>query len=121
MPTFRRFEDIDAWKKARILTKEIYLMTSTTGFSRDFRLRDQIRRSTVSISANIAEGQGRRSDREFANFVNIALGSLAETKSHQYMALDLKFINQKQFQEIYGKLDEVGRMTFGLCKHLRKK
>ena len=121
MAKFEKFEEILAWQKARILTKHVYLLTKTGEFSKDFALRDQIRRSTVSISANIAEGQGRRSDREFANFLNIALGSLAETKSHLYLALDLDYVDQDKFDALYEKLDEVGRMTFSLIKHLRKR
>ncbi len=82
MATFRRFEDIKAWQKARILTKDIYLISQDGKFSKDFDLRSQIRRSATYIMANISEGQGRRSDKEFANLLNITLGSLAETKSH---------------------------------------
>ncbi len=119
MATFTRFEDINAWQKARNLTKEVYVITQNGAFSRDYDLRNQIRRSTISISANIAEGQGRRTDKEFANFLNISLGSIAETKSHLYLALDLDYIDRKIFDEIYEKLDEVGRMTYGLCSHLR--
>lgn len=70
--------------------------------------------------ANIAEGQGRRSDKEFANFLNIALGSVAETKSHMYLARDLDYVEARNFDEIYEKLDEVGRMIYGLIDHLRK-
>ena len=119
MTTFTRFEDIGAWKKARTLTKEVYLMTGDGRFSRDFDLKRQIRRSTISVTANIAEGQGRRSDREFANFLNIALGSIAETKSHLYLAMDMDYIEKEEFQKLYGKLDEVGKMTLGLCRYLR--
>jgi four helix bundle protein len=120
MPTFKRFEDIQAWQKAKILIKQIYLATAVEGFARDFELRNQIRRSSVSISANIAEGQGRRTDKDFAHFLNISLGSIAETKSHLYLAFDLGYINKELFDEIYGKLDEVGRMVFALSNHLRK-
>lgn len=120
MATFDRFEDIKAWQKARILTKDIYLLTHEGKFSTDYELRSQIRRSTTSIMANIAEGQGRRSDKEFANFLNISLGSVAETKSHLYIALDLNYISQNAFEDLYEKLDEIGKMTFGLCSHLRK-
>ncbi len=70
--------------------------------------------------ANIAEGQGRRSDRDFANFLNISLGSVAETKSHLYVTLDLDYIDQAFFDLTYKKLDEVGRMVFGLIGHLRQ-
>jgi four helix bundle protein len=119
MSTFNRFEDIQAWQKARIVAREIYLTTGNGEFGKDYDLRSQIRRSGVSIMANIAEGQGRRTNKDFANFLNISLGSVAETKSHLYLALDLSYINQTAFDEIYNKLDEVGRMTFALSNHLR--
>ena len=119
MATFKRFEDIQAWQKARVLSKQIYLAPAKGEFGRDFDLRSQIRRSAVSITSNIAEGQGRRTDRDFANFLNISLGSIAEIKSHMYLALDLDYVNQEFFDEIYEKLDEIGRMVFALCSHLR--
>lgn len=119
MATFKRFEDIQAWQKARILTKLVYQITKEGAFAGDFDLRSQIRRSSVSVMANIAEGQGRRTDKEFANFLNIALGSVAETKSHFYIALDLDYITRQVFDELYEKLDEIGRMTLALCNHLR--
>lgn len=119
MATFSKFEDIQVWQKARNLSGQVYKITSNGHFSQDFDLRRQIRRSCVSIMANIAEGQGRRSDKEFANFLNISLGSVAETKSHLYLALDLGYLEKPAFDAIYEKLDEVGRMTFALCKHLR--
>lgn len=119
MGTFARFEDIKAWQKAREVTAKISEATADSAFSKDFGLRDQIRRSTVSIMANIAEGFGRRTNREFANFLVIAHGSAAETQSHLYIALDLKYIDQDVFDAIYHLLDEVSRMTMGLCKHLQ--
>lgn len=69
--------------------------------------------------SNIAEGQGRRTDRDFAHFLNIALGSVAETKSHMYLAMDLGYISEHYFSDIYEKLDELGKMIFGLISHLR--
>lgn len=120
MATFKQFEDIQAWQKARVLAVEVYEICRNGEFAKDFDLRSQIRRSSTSIMANIAEGQGRRSDRDFANFLNIALGSIAETKSHLYLALDLRYIEQADFDNIYEKLDEIGRMVFSLSSHLRK-
>jgi len=120
MPTFRRFEDIHAWQRARTITKDIYLLSGRGDFGRDFDLRSQIRRSSNSIVSNIAEGQGRRTDKDFAHFLNISLGSVAETKSHMYLALDLCYVPQESFDEIYARLDEIGRMVFGLIEHLRK-
>ncbi len=87
MATFSRFEDIQVWQKARQLTKRIYEATSSEGFARDYGLRSQIQRASVSIMANIAEGFGRRSDKEFANFLNMAHGSVSEVQSHLYVAL----------------------------------
>ena len=119
MAGFKKFEEILAWQKARKVTKRIYEITGSGNFAKDFGLRDQIRRAAVSIMANIAEGQGRFSTKEFANFLNIAHGSIAETQSHLYIALDLDYLNQDDFTEIYDLLDEVARMTMSLMKHLR--
>ena len=121
MAGFARFEDIQAWQKARVIAKEIYVSSGKDEFGKDFDLRSQIRRSAVSIMSNIAEGQGRRTNKDFANFLNISLGSVAETKSHLYLALDLGYVAQTFFDELYQKLDEVGRMIFALSNHLRQK
>ena len=120
MAAIKRFEEIQAWQKARIVAKAVYAATSDGSFARDFGLRDQLRRSSVSAMANIAEGFGRRSDKEFANFLNIAQGSVAESQSHLYIALDLNYVGDEQFTELYAKFDEVGRMTHALAEHLRK-
>jgi len=119
MAGFKKFEEIKAWQKARKATKQVYEITTDGKFAKDFGLRDQIRRAAVSVMANIAEGQGRNSDKEFANFLNIAHGSLAETQSHLYIALDLEYLNENDFGQIYDLLDEVGKMTMSLMKHLR--
>ncbi|MEQ1921752.1 MAG: four helix bundle protein [Pyrinomonadaceae bacterium] len=119
MATITRFEDILGWQKARQVTTLIYEITGQGGFSKDFGLRDQIRRSSVSVMANIAEGFGRKSDKEFANFLNYAHGSVAETQSHLYVALDLKYLGQEQFETIYSMLDETSRILMGFSKHLR--
>ena len=88
LATIKRFEDIAAWKKARLLVRMIYEVSQTGKFKTDYAFRDQIRRSAVSIMANIAEGFGRNSRDAFANHLNIARGSAAETQSLLYVALD---------------------------------
>lgn len=120
MSTFKKFEEIQAWQKAREVTKLVYSISNNEKFTKDFSLRDQIKRASVSIMANIAEGHGRRTSTEFANFLNIARGSAIEVQSHLYVALDLKYINQAEFDEIYGMLEEVSRMTISLAQYLRK-
>jgi four helix bundle protein len=97
----------------------IYEVTTEGRFARDYGLRDQIRRASVSIMANIAEGFGRRSDKEFANFLNMAHGSVSEVQSHLYIALDLNYIGQTSFAELNNLLNEISRMTLVLAQHLR--
>jgi four helix bundle protein len=82
MATFRSFTEIDAWQKARQLTTEIYVVSNNSLFSKDFGLRDQIRRASVSIMANIAEGFGRSGSAEFQQYLAIAKGSVCEVISH---------------------------------------
>ncbi len=80
-----------------------------------------MQRASVSIMANIAEGHGRRSAKEFANFLNITRGSAIEVQSHLYVALDLNYIEKTEFDQIYEMLDEVSRMTISLSQYLRSK
>ena len=89
-----RFEDLIAWQKARELTKAIYQATTTIPFSKDFGLKDQIQRASVSIMSNIAEGFERGSHNEFHQFLVIAKGSCAEVKSQLYVALDANYLNE---------------------------
>jgi four helix bundle protein len=105
MGKIEKFEDINAWKKARELTKEIYLLTNNGDFSKDYALKDQVRRCSVSISSNIAEGFERQSDKEFARFLYIAKGSCGELRSQIYIALDVNYINKEQAQEIQNKAE----------------
>lgn len=119
MAAFRRFEDILAWQKARTMNQIIYSTTTQGDFSRDYDLRSQIRRASTSIMANIAEGFGRHSDRDFAHFLNIAYASSCEVQSHLYVALDLNYLTDKaRFEEIYSLADEICRMLFSLRQKL---
>ncbi len=119
MAGFRKFEDILAWQKARQSTRLIYQETVTGDFSKDYDLRNQIRRAGISIMANIAEGFGRHSDKEFANFINIAHGSATEVQSHLYVALDLGYLAQENFNVLYDLMSEICRMLYALGQKLR--
>ena len=119
MAKFEGFEDIEAWRKAYDVTLRIYALTGNGNFNRDFGLRDQIRRASVSIMANIAEGHGRKSNLEFANFLNLARGSTHEVQSHLHVAVGLGYIEQPVFEELYSLLSEVSRMTLALARYLR--
>ena len=110
MSRFEKFEDILAWQKAFAVTIEIYKITTNTYFAKDFGLKDQIRRAAVSVMANIAEGHGRKSNVEFANFLNIARGSAAEVQSHLHIAKGLGYINQDEFDCSYSLLTEISKL-----------
>lgn len=118
MAKIEKFEDIESWKLAREVTKLVYRVSSTGGFSRDFALRDQIRRSAISIMSNIAEGFERDGDKEFVQFLAIAKGSCGEARAQLYVALDQEYVNPAEFESIYEKLVETSRLIGGLMKYL---
>jgi len=119
MSTFQNFEEIEAWQKARLLTKEIYRISKKGPFSRDYGLCDQIRRSSTSIMANIAEGFERSGTGEFLQFLSIAKGSAGEVKSHLYVALDQEYLDEATFNRLYEVSAEVNKMIGGLMNYLR--
>ncbi len=120
MATFKTFEEIDAWKRARELTKRIYAVSGAGTFAKDFSLKDQIRRASVSIMSNIAEGYDRSGTGEFVQFLAIAKGSTAEVRSQLYVALDQDYFDQRVFAELSGLAMETGNMVGGLMKYLRR-
>ena len=91
------FEDLEVWKEARHLTRQVYQITQNSAFSKDFGLRDQIRRAAVSGMSNIAEGFERGGNREFLQFLYVARGSCGEVRSQLYVALDQGYISQGVF------------------------
>jgi four helix bundle protein len=120
MATFKRFEEIGAWKKARELTQRIYSVSQTGAFAKDFGLRDQIRRASVSIMSNIAEGHDRSGTGEFVQFLATAKGSAAEVKCQLYIALDQAYVNDSTFEELSAMATEIGNMIAGLMMYLRR-
>src|SRR6185503_10034400 len=97
MNKVERFEDLVAWQKARSLTRGIYQMTRQGAFAKDFGLGNQIQRAAVSVMSNIAEGFERGTRGEFHQFLSIAKASCAELRSQLYVALDIGYIDQQQF------------------------
>jgi len=109
-----KFEDLIAWQKARELTKGIYRVTKHGDFLKDFGLRDQIRRSSVSIMSNLAEGFERGGRSEFHQFLVYAKGSCAELRSQLYVALDVEYIDVVTFQNLDNLARETSRLVGGL-------
>jgi four helix bundle protein len=120
MSKIQRFEDIVAWQKARELTREIYAHAKIGPFAKDFGLREQIQRASVSIMGNVAEGFDRGGDKEFIQFLSISKGSCGEVKSHLYVALDQQYVNSTQFDRLYNSADEVGRLLAGFMTYLKQ-
>jgi four helix bundle protein len=121
MPLIKRFEDIIAWQEARKLTKQIYALTQTGVFARDFGLRDQLRRACVSVVTNIAEGFDCDSQIEFAHYLGIARRSAVEVQSLLYTALDAGYINEEIFQEHYDHAGKTKALIGGLKHSIQKK
>jgi len=114
-----KFEDIKAWQLARELVKQVYKLTSSGKFQKDFGLKDQIRRAAISVMSNISEGFERNSINEFIQFLYIARGSAGEVRSQLYIALDLGYISKADFQEIFSKAEETSKAIFGFIKYLK--
>ena len=121
MSVAKGFEQIISWQKARELNKIIYRLTQKGQFSKDFGLSDQIRRASISISSNVAEGFGRKTNKEFIYFLNIAQASCYEVKSQLYLAFDLEYLNKEEFENTYNLCEEISKTIFGLIKHLNSK
>src|SRR3972149_4934743 len=117
----KRFEDLIAWQKARELTRQIYLLTKKEPFSKDYGLREQIQRASVSIMSNLAEGFERGSSAEFHQFLVIAKASCADVRSQLYVAYDVGYITQHQFDYTTKLAEEVSRIIGGLKAAVRKR
>ena len=110
-----------AWEKARALTVAIYRETATGPFSKDYGLHDQIRKASVSVMSNIAEGYERSTPSEFSQFLSFSKASCAELRSQLYVALDVNYLNQEEFQILMEQAEEVAKIIGALKVSVRKK
>ena len=120
MAMIQRFEDIQAWQETRILVKMIYQLTNKENFSKEYGMRDQIRRASVSVMNNIAEGFDCESKIEFARFLGIARRSAVEVQSILYAALDVDYINQTEFDLYYEQARKAKALIGGFKRSLAK-
>lgn len=119
MSTIRRFEEMQAWQTARVLTKSVYNLTSSGTFSRDFSLRDQMRRASVSVMSNIAEGFESRTEVLFLEFLGRAKGSAGELRAQFYVAQDAGYLSAAQFQSLEDQCAKCGAQISRFMSYLQ--
>jgi four helix bundle protein len=120
MAKFKKFEEIEAWKKARILCGHIYKESNKERFQKEYTLMNQLKRSSGSIMDNIAEGFERGGNKEFIHFLYISKGSAAETKSQLYRALDQNLLTNDRFNLLYDWANEISYMIGKLIQYLKE-
>lgn len=121
MSKFKSFEEINSWQKSRIFNKKIYLITENSNFKNDFDFVRQIRRASLSISSNIAEGFERNTDKEFVYFLYVAKASAGEVRSQLYLAFDLEYIIKEEFEMLLESITEISKLLSGFIKYLSPK
>lgn len=119
MATAERFEDLRCWQTGRQLTKLVYAYSEDGTFANDFSLKDQIRRASVSVMSNIAEGFNSRTTGQFINLLGRARGSASEVQAQLYVALDRDYVNQEQFEEAYDLADKASRQIYRFTQYLK--
>jgi four helix bundle protein len=120
MATINKFEDLEIWKLARQLAKQIFALTEKEKFSRDFELKNQIKASSGSVMDNIAEGFGRGGNKEFVTFLCYSIGSASESQSQLYRALDYNYITQTEFDENYTLASTIIKKCGSFVTYLNK-
>ena len=108
------------WQESREIVNRVYRVCRVERFKREYHFVDQIKRSAISIMANIAEGFSRRGNKEFVQFLFIAKASAAELQSHLYIASDQNYVSQEEFDTLYERIDKVQRMMSNLIKYLKQ-
>ena len=117
----KKFEELNIWKSSLVITKEIYDFTSKKSFSRDFSLRDQIRRAIISVSSNIVEGFEKNNNNEFVRFLKIAKGSTGEVRNQLYIALEVGYIAKEEFEKVNKELENLSGQIGAFISYLEKK
>ncbi|HBH46595.1 MAG: hypothetical protein A2445_02210 [Candidatus Jacksonbacteria bacterium RIFOXYC2_FULL_44_29] len=116
-----RFEELNIWKISLVITRDVYDLTSKKDFSRDFGLRDQLRRSIISISSNIVEGFEKNNNNEFIRFLKIAKGSVGEARNQLHIALAVKYITEQEFEKINNDSESLAKQIGAFISYLENK
>ena len=118
MPTITRFEEIEAWQTARELTKMLYSITDEGKIARDFGLKDQLRRASVSVMSNIAEGFEGKTQVSFIRYLGIAKASAGEVRSQLYVARDVGYLTEQQFSTLFQVAEKASRQLSRFISYL---
>ncbi len=116
-----KFEDLNIWKDSLRLTKEIYDVSFKEKFSKDYCLRDQIRRAIISVSSNIVEGFEKNNNNELVRFLKISKGSTGEVRNQLYIALSIGYITRNEFNEINKRLEDLSNQIGKFIVYLENK
>jgi four helix bundle protein len=118
MATIRKFEDLEVWARSRKLCSDIFVITNSGDFNKDYSLKDQIQRSSGSVMDNIAEGFERGGNKEFIQFLYFAKGSVGEVRSQLYRSLDIKYVTKEKFDELYNESNHIAALLHNLIGYL---
>ena len=119
--TFKSYRDLEVWQKSMKLAKRIYEITQGFPTEERFGLTNQLRRASVSVPSNLAEGHARFGAGEFARFISISMGSVAEIETQVLLSTDLGYLKHEVSNEILGDLETIGKMLRGLAKAISKR
>jgi four helix bundle protein len=121
MATVKSFEELDVWKNGKQFTVSIYAITNSKTFNSDYSLRNQLRRASVSIISNIAEGFERNGSKEFARFLTMTKGSAGEIRAQLYIAHALKYITTNEFDKLHNEINMISKQLSSLITYLKKR
>jgi len=118
MATAKRFEDLEIWQMSRKLVNQVYEITNKQDFAKDYGLKDQIRRASVSVMNNISKGFKSRTVKNFINYLGLSKASCGETRSVLYVALDCSYISREEFDELYILTTKISAKIQNLIRYL---
>lgn len=121
MAKIERFEDLECWQAARLLTKHVYILSNTSPLKNDFNTVKQIKSAALSTMNNIAEGFARFNKKDFIRFLDYAQSSASEVKSMTYIFEDLNLVKETEIKSLRDECDKVKKLTLGLIRYLDKK